>query len=519
MASSRTSETRAQARSAPPKLKRGKVFGCETPRVWTPPLRPLTPSTTKGFECIRFAEDILGIDLLPWQKWLLLHALELREDGTYRFRTVVVLVARQNGKSTLMQVLSLWRMYMDRRAPLVIGTAQNLDIAEELWQGAVDMAQGVDELAGEIDKVDLTNGKKALKLTTGARYKVQAATRRGGRGLSGDLILMDELREHQNWEAWSAVTKTTMARRYAQIWTPSNAGDRTSVVLAHLRMLAHIALGDPDDIYSEQMSEGIGDLVDDSLGIFEWSAPPDCSLDDMEAAAQANPSLGYTIDVRAILAARSTDPEAKYRTEVLCQWVDSLREGGFPASVWATSKVDDPPRITRAPTVCVDVRTGVSQSLSIVVVGGTDEGYDLVHVARYETGNDWDYQYAVNCTLGVLAARGLRSVVIDKYGENMHLVPLFEDAGIRVLLIDTTDARAGAVAFSDGVFTGLIKHKGQEPLDIAVIGAGKRVTDAGFVWSQTRSTTDISPLRAATAAWWAYTRSLAVEYDVLESAY
>jgi phage terminase large subunit-like protein len=40
----------------------------------------------------------------------LIHALELLPDGTFRFRTVVLLVARQNGKSTLMQVLTLWRM-------------------------------------------------------------------------------------------------------------------------------------------------------------------------------------------------------------------------------------------------------------------------------------------------------------------------------------------------------------------------------------------------------------------------
>jgi hypothetical protein len=27
------------------------------------------------------------MDLLPWQRWLLLHLLELRLDGTLRFRT------------------------------------------------------------------------------------------------------------------------------------------------------------------------------------------------------------------------------------------------------------------------------------------------------------------------------------------------------------------------------------------------------------------------------------------------
>jgi phage terminase large subunit-like protein len=241
-------------RSAQPKR-----LGSETPRVFTPPLRPLTPETSKGFACIEFAEAILEVHLLPWQKWLLIHALELNENGTYRFRTVVLLVARQNGKSTLMQVLSLWRMFVEG-APLVIGTAQNLDVAEEQWAGAVELVESIPELADMIAPggVVKVNGKKALRLTTGERYKVAAASRRGGRGLSGDLVLLDELREHQNWEAWGAVTKTTMARALAQVWAASNAGDIASVVLRHLRTIAHRALGYPDG------EEGMAVLTDDS---------------------------------------------------------------------------------------------------------------------------------------------------------------------------------------------------------------------------------------------------------------
>jgi hypothetical protein len=180
----------------------------------------------------------------------LIHALELLADGTFRFRTVVVLVARQNGKSTLAQVLALFFMYV-RSAPLVIGTAQNLDIAEEVWQGAVDIAEDVPELQDEIERIVRVNGKKALELRSGERYKVQAANRRGGRGLSGDLVIMDELREHQSWDSWSAVTKTTLARSLAQIWALSNAGDASSIVLAHLRRMGHAALGDPDGINAD----------------------------------------------------------------------------------------------------------------------------------------------------------------------------------------------------------------------------------------------------------------------------
>jgi phage terminase large subunit-like protein len=160
-------------------------MGCEIPRIFTPPLRELTPETSLGFAVIEFATDVLDIDLRPWQRWLLIHALELTEDGQFRFRTVVVLVARQNGKSLLSNVLALFYMYVLGTA-LVLGTAQDLDVAEEIWQSAVDLVEDTPQLDALKQTVVKAAGKKALVLKTGERYKVKAANRRAGRGLSGD---------------------------------------------------------------------------------------------------------------------------------------------------------------------------------------------------------------------------------------------------------------------------------------------------------------------------------------------
>lgn len=493
------------------------LFGCEEPRLWTPPLRELTSATSKGFSCIEFAEHILEIKLLPWQKWLLIHALELNVDGTYRFRTILLLVARQNGKSTLMLVLALWSMYAEG-SPLVIGTAQNLDLSEELWTQAYEMAESIPELASMIEHVDKTNGKKALRLVSGERYKVAAASRRGGRGLTGDLILLDELREHQTWDAWAAVTKTTRTRAMAQIWAASNAGDRTSVVLKHLRELAHIALGDPDGIAGENVS-GTADV---SLGLFEWSAVPGCDLGDRSAWAQSNPSMGHIPSMeRSIAADLQTDLESVFRTEVLCQWVDSMAEGAFPPGVWEATFASEDVRIVGSPVVAVDMRTGMQQSAAIMVAGASDEGFDLIEVARYEMGKDvqWAQDYIVSETIGILNARGLDTVVIDKYGENATLVPLLEDAGFTVVQFSLIDMRNAATGLRDALINGRVKHRridANEPLDVAVLGAGSRRSGEQFLWSQMKSITDITTLRAASAAWWYFTAK-SEDYDVEDS--
>ncbi|CAB0889796.1 hypothetical protein FRC0429_00282 [Corynebacterium diphtheriae] len=75
--------------------------GKTEPRFFPPPLRELTSETSAGFEVIEFAK-LLGIELYPFQKWALIHGLELLEDGSFRWRVVVIEVARQNGKTMLM---------------------------------------------------------------------------------------------------------------------------------------------------------------------------------------------------------------------------------------------------------------------------------------------------------------------------------------------------------------------------------------------------------------------------------
>jgi hypothetical protein len=291
------------------------AYGYTDPLEFTAPLRELTPETSLGFEVIRFAAEVLQEPLLPWQQWLVVHAMELLPNGRPRFRTVLVLVARQNGKSHLARVIALYFLY-ELHVALVLGTAQTLDIARVLWDLAVDMAQGSD-LRDEVEQVVRANGRESLIVSSedadGRRYRGQyriaASNRSAGRSLTVDLLFCDELREQLNWAGWSSLSKTTMAKPQAQIWALSNAGDDASVVLNKLEGSAKT--GDDAD------STG-------SIGLFRWAAPADCALDDVEGWRHANPALGITITVEAILSALETDPPAVFRTEVLCQRVDAL---------------------------------------------------------------------------------------------------------------------------------------------------------------------------------------------------
>ena len=86
------------------------MMGKTTPRLYTPPLRELTEDTSLGYACIDYARDVLKKNLYPWQEWALIHAFEitgeLGGDWMFRFRTVLFLISRQNGKTVLSEVIA-----------------------------------------------------------------------------------------------------------------------------------------------------------------------------------------------------------------------------------------------------------------------------------------------------------------------------------------------------------------------------------------------------------------------------
>lgn len=509
------------------------LYGKAEPRVYTPPLRELTEDTTLGFEVVRFARHVLGVKLYPWQEWLFVHALEIvgsfEDEWHFRFRTVVVLVARQQGKSTMGIVLSLFFLYVLQSA-LIIGTAQNLDQAEEVWSGAVEMAEGNPELAEEIEHVYRVNGKKSLELTEGRRYKVSAASRRAGRGKSGDLVLLDELREHQDFLAWGAITKTTMARPDALVWCMSNAGDGTSVVLRHLRLKAHEAIGDPDGICAALATADVPDedTDDSTLALFEWSAPAHADVRDREAWCQANPSLGYgLVTERALASACATDPEDVFRTECLCQWVEAAVVPPFPLGSWDAGKDAESEIAPDSPLwYGVDVSKDRSKS-AIAVAGLRSDNCWHVELIAYRSGIGWLQGWFADRAKPdrpmQVALQG-RGAPISSMADVLKALP-----GVTVNECVGKDVAAWAGRLWDSVSACAegsdsdatrVYHRPQPALDLAAnIATTRPLGDGAWGWDRHRSTEDISPLVAVTMALGSATAVETPEQKTIQSAY
>ena len=292
------------------------LFGSPTPRIHT----PLNDLPSRGLELVDLAST-LSIELMPWQKFFLEHAHKVKPDGRWATPVAVCTVARQNGKSFLMQLRILGGLFLWNES-LQIGSAHRLSTSLEQFRQLVSVIEGQDHLAKQVKRIRWTHGSEEIETVHGTRFIVKAGGS-AARGVSKpETIHLDELREMNDLESFASLRYTLMAAKNPQIISYTNAGDATSVVLNSFRdrALASIA-GGADDI-----------------GYFEWSAPTD-DVHDQKNWLAANPAIGHTINIDNIKAVLN-DPHDVVMTEVLCRWVQSI-QSCVGSTEWAACADED----------------------------------------------------------------------------------------------------------------------------------------------------------------------------------
>lgn len=501
-------------------------MGKEVPRLWTRPLRKLTKNTSLGFAAIEYANDILGMTLYPWQEWALKHSLEIVGDlekpgWRFRFRTVFFMVSRQNGKTELSKVIASFFLNV-LGVEAVFGTSLSMEKAEEVWEAVIREQETHPALAEEIQNIARRNGGKKLVLTGLRTYKVGAPTRRAGRGDSNDLVMLDEVRELRDWETWSAAVASTNAKPNGMTVCFSNAGDPDSIVLRQLRSQAI------EKIEGTKANDFGGDVDADSLGLFEWSAPDKAETDDMEALAQANPALGYgKLTERALMANRETFPEAKFRSECMCQQVETILPEPFPEGAWLGGQ--DPESFIREDS---ELFWGIEMSSDrkytvIAVCGLREDGNYHVEIVDRRIGSEWAIEWfkqrAPKYGEMKLCFQG-RGAPVSGLAEQICTIE-----GVTRMAQEGPDLSAGWNRFYDAVAASSPKdnrggirvyHIPQPVLDTPGRTCQLRNLGGGIMLpDRVKSPDDISPLMAVAMAYAGATQITKKERKVYESSY
>jgi hypothetical protein len=410
------------------------LLGDPAPRLSTE--TPGGPS--RGTEAATWALEVLGVDLLPWQRLVLDRALVVEEDR-WASRTVGVIVGRQNGKTRLMTVRALAGMVLfgEKR---VLAAAQSRDVAIEAWRDALELAE---DAGLPVRDVRRTNGQESFWIGE-ARYKVAANNRKAARGQTTDLVILDEVREYRDFEGYSALEKTRRARRSSQVWAISNEGDDGSVVLDHLATQGRLAAD----------TRGPTDLA-----WFEWSAEPGLERSDPRAWQQSNPSLGHLITENTIRSELQADPAEMFETEVLCRRVASLRPW-LPGGSW--DDVADP---------------GASIPDGAQVVFALDAGPELRHATIavgwrrpdgrvfVEAVGGWDYSGGPVLPRAVEALSGLLGrwespsvIVLSRSGAESAAERVTEATDVPLIRLSGADLVRAVNGFHEAVVARQVVH-------------------------------------------------------------
>jgi hypothetical protein len=242
--------------------------------------------------------------------------------GRWLYREVAVIVARQNGKTTLLIPLILQRLLAGQR---VMHTAQNRELPREVFGQVADLiVKNYRSLLRS--KPRFANGQEEIRLLNGGLYRIVAPSRGGARGPSNDLVIVDELREMVDMDFIAAAKPTLTASNKGQMVYLSNAGTEESVVLNALRDRS---------------------TIDKSLAYLEWSAAPERAPDALAGWREANPALGY---MPGILENLRSEYQANmlggtlgiFETEHLCRWAVSLRPTAFRMEAWQANRCSEP---------------------------------------------------------------------------------------------------------------------------------------------------------------------------------
>lgn len=424
-----------------------------------------------------------------------------------------VISARQNLKTFVLEGITLTKMVEpdDPRLPPVrlgIWSAHLFETAQETFRNFDELISGYPHLSRRVLRVGRENGAEEFEFRGGRRLKFRARSKSGGRGLSGDFIVLDEafalLPGHMG-----ALLPTLSTRRRAQVLYGSSAGLPGSAVLRGVRDRGRAGQrGAPAYI--------------------EWCAPrvecaqtscqhipdtPGCVLDREDLWLLANPAAGRRITFDYLRAERRALPPDEFARERLGWWDDPADDVESFLTAWLACA--DPAAVAVGrPVFAVDVSPG-SRSAAIAAATRQPDRRTHLELVEHRPNTDWLVRRCVE----LHERNDPMAWVIDPAGPVGSLLPDLAAQGIEPVAMRTRDLGQACEALSSLAGTTGVVHPGDPILTAAISGAGRRdIGDGLWAWSRRKSGTDICPLVAATEAHWLLSTQPAA-YDLMQSFY
>lgn len=437
------------------------------------------------------------------------------ENGKSAAFEASVIVARQNMKTGLFKMCALgWLFITDQR--LVMWSAHEFSTAAEAFRDMEMLIGDTPFLSKRLKGIQHAAGAEGIELKTGQRLKFKARTKAGGRGLTGDKIVLDEAFALQPAHM-GALLPTLSVRPDPQVIYGSSAGMEGSMVLRRIRDRGRKAL--PGRLAYLEWCAAVLPCASD--GCDHEIGSEGCQLDNIANWKAANPLLGRTrangtgLTVEYVQAERDALTPAEFARERMGWWDEPGSADLFGPGNWEKTARDARP--ADLPVTSLAIAGTIGLTNCSIAAGGRYGDEVWVKNLRHGPRSDWVVAAAAELQdqFGV-------DVVLDVRGPANALLTSLLEAGVRVREVDTTEVLDACGTFERLVREDLLRRvkvaqsgasEAVDELEDAVEGAVKREVGDRWAWGRRKSDADISPLEAVTLA------ASAATAEVVVSAY
>lgn len=432
---------------------------------------------------------------MPWQQQVADVVLEVNpKTGLLQYRTIIITVPRQSGKTTLLLSLMVQRAIGLGVRQNIVYTAQTQKAARKKWEEEHVAALNSSAFKG-MYRVKYGMGTEQIKWDNGSRHSLTAPTEKAGHGETIDQATIDEAFAQEDNRLEQALRPAMITRPQPQLYVVSTAGTGKSIYL------------------KDKVDKGRA-LIDggnrnSQTAYFEWSAHEDEDPGSLETWYKCMPALGHTISVDAIRSDYEDMKLAEFRRAYLNQWSDEIpelwlviNEQDWDTVLWEESFIPE------GNPLAFGLDCTPERSFGTIVVAGTNQiGNVHVEIPSSESRGMIDHRPGTSWIVPRMVELYERwnpcAVIIQPNGPAATFIPELEAKGVKVVT-PSASAYAGACGFIyDSVYTQRVAHLGQHPFAVALAGAQKLdLSEGAWKWNRKAVTVDISPLVAMTLATW-----------------
>ena len=465
-----------------------------------------------GLDAIEVAQSA-GLTLDDWQALCVQLGLGKTAAGQWAAFQVALIVARQNGKGSILECLELYWLFVTEE--MLIGhSAHEYKTAMEAFRRLLFHITNTDWMRKKVKKIINTNGEEGIELLTGQRIRFLARSKGAGRGFTFRKLVWDEAYALTG-EQQEAQLPTLSAVPDPQIWLTSSPPLDPATGAALFRIKRQVEQGSAKDL--AMFDFGAAGTLDNLA---------DVALDDRETWKRTNPAFGIRISMATIERERAAMSDMGFARERLGVWPPDLSAGftiiskeqwdrmcdkhsgapldeilahGGPATAFHQRQLIDRPAFA----VSVSPRSAGQVRASIGLAQRRQDGKTHLELIKNGPGTAW-----VIPDLLLLAQRNEGAIfIIDPGSPAGSLLADAQAAGLDITTMSTRDVAAAFGMIYDAANAAdreepSVVHIGQPEVMASIAGAGKRPVGDGHAWDRRNANTDITPIDSLTQALW-----------------